>query len=78
MVRMALLPLEYLAETVGADPLVTESLQALRMFAEASHYSSAVEGCGACCGGERRAAAQAQARPGWGARGGWRIRWVIR
>ena len=39
MVRMALLPLEYLAETVGVDPLVTESLQALRMFAEASRYS---------------------------------------
>jgi hypothetical protein len=45
VVRMALLPLEYLAETVGVDPLVylaetvgadllvTESLQALRMFA---------------------------------------------
>ncbi len=38
-VRMALLPLEYLLETVGADPLVTESVEALRMFAEASRYS---------------------------------------
>ena len=34
-VRMALLPLEYLVETVGADPLVTESFEALRIFAEA-------------------------------------------
>jgi hypothetical protein len=39
VVRMALLPLEYLAETVGVDPLVTESVEALRMFAEASRYS---------------------------------------
>ncbi len=39
VVRMALLPLEYLAETVGADPLVTESFEALRIFAEASRYS---------------------------------------
>ena len=39
VVRMALLPVEYLVETVGVDPLVTESLEALRMFAEASHYS---------------------------------------
>jgi hypothetical protein len=39
VVRMALLPLEYLAETVGVDSLVTESHQALRMFAEASHHS---------------------------------------
>jgi hypothetical protein len=38
VVRMALLPLEYLVETVGVDPLVTESVEALRMFAEASHY----------------------------------------
>ena len=38
-VRMALLPLEYLLETVGADPLVTESVEALRMFAEGSRYS---------------------------------------
>ena len=37
VVRMALLPPEYLAETVGADPLVTESLEALRMLA--SRYS---------------------------------------
>ena len=33
VVRMALLPLEYLVETVGVDPLVTESLEALRIFA---------------------------------------------
>ena len=38
-VRMALLPLEYLAETVGVDPLVTESVEALRVFAEAVRYS---------------------------------------
>ena len=38
-VRMALLPSEYLAATVGADPLVTESSEALRLFAEASRYS---------------------------------------
>jgi N-acetylneuraminic acid mutarotase len=38
-VRMGLLPLEYLAETVGIDPLVMESSEALRMFAEAVHYS---------------------------------------
>jgi N-acetylneuraminic acid mutarotase len=37
--RMALLPLEYLAGTVGADPLVTDSFEALRLFAEASRYS---------------------------------------
>jgi hypothetical protein len=35
-VRMALLPLEYLVETVGVDPLVTESFETLRIFAEAS------------------------------------------
>ena len=39
VVRMALLPLEYLAETVGIDPLVMESSEALRMFAEAVRYS---------------------------------------
>ncbi len=39
VVRMALLPPEYLTETVGADPLVTESFEALRMLAEASRYS---------------------------------------
>ena len=38
-VRMALLPLEHLLETVGADLLVTESVEALRMFAEASRNS---------------------------------------
>jgi hypothetical protein len=38
-VRMALLPLEYLAETVGADPLVSESPDALRMLVEAVRYS---------------------------------------
>ena len=38
-VRMALLPLEYLAETVGADPLVTESFEALRILVEANRYS---------------------------------------
>ncbi len=32
VVRMALLPLEYLLETVGADTLVTESVEALRML----------------------------------------------
>ncbi len=39
VVRMALLPVEYLAETVGADALVTESFEALRILAEASRYS---------------------------------------
>ncbi len=38
-VRMALLSPEYLAETVGADPLVTESSDALRILAEAVRYS---------------------------------------
>ena len=42
VVRMALLPVEYLLETVWVDPLVTESLEALRMFAAASHYSRLV------------------------------------
>jgi hypothetical protein len=41
VVRMALLPSEYLAETVGADPLVTESFEALRIFAEASRLKGA-------------------------------------
>jgi hypothetical protein len=39
VVRMALMPAEYLAKTVGADPLVTESFEALRILAEASRYS---------------------------------------
>ena len=38
-VRMALLPPEYLAETVGADPLVAESVEALRIFAAAVRHS---------------------------------------
>jgi hypothetical protein len=37
-VRMALLPPEYLAETVGADPLVAESIEALRIFSGAVRY----------------------------------------
>ena len=54
VVRMALLPLKYLAGTVGADPLVTESVEALRMFAEASRYSRLT--------GEARAAAESDGR----------------
>jgi N-acetylneuraminic acid mutarotase len=38
-VRMALMPPAYLVGTVGRDPLVRESLEALRMFADASRYS---------------------------------------
>jgi hypothetical protein len=38
-VRMELLPPEYLAEKVGADPLVTESVEALRIFAAAVRHS---------------------------------------
>ena len=38
-VRMALMPVAYLVGTVGGDPLVRESLEALRMFADASRYS---------------------------------------
>ena len=36
---MGLLPSAYLADTVGVDPLVMESFEALRMFAEASRDS---------------------------------------
>jgi kelch-like protein 18 len=38
-VRMALLPPEYLASTVGMDALVGESLEALRLFAAANCHS---------------------------------------
>jgi N-acetylneuraminic acid mutarotase len=38
-VRMSLLPLSYLACTVGADPLVTESFEAMRAVLEANHHS---------------------------------------
>ena len=38
-VRMELLPPECLAEKVGADPLVTESVDALRIFAAAVRHS---------------------------------------
>jgi hypothetical protein len=38
-VRMALLPTSYLGGTVGVDPLVMESFEALRIFAEANRDS---------------------------------------
>jgi hypothetical protein len=38
-VRMALLPPAYLLGTDGADPLVLESFEALRILAEANRYS---------------------------------------
>jgi hypothetical protein len=38
-VRMSLLPLSYLACTVGADPLVTGSFEAMRAVLEANHHS---------------------------------------
>jgi hypothetical protein len=49
VVRMGLLPPAYLAGTVGVDPLVIESSEALRILAEAKRYS---ERHGASCGGE--------------------------
>ena len=39
VVRMGLLPLEYLIDTVGVDPLVMESFEALRIVVEASRDS---------------------------------------
>ena len=39
VVRMGLLPPAYLAGTVGVDPLVIESSEALRILAEAKRYS---------------------------------------
>ena len=59
-VRMELLPPEYLAETVGADPLVAESVEALRIFAGGGS-AQPVGRRSACCGGERRAAARKHA-----------------
>ena len=59
-VRMELLPPEYLAETVGADPLVTESVEALRIFAGGGS-AQPVGRRSTCCGGERRAAARKHA-----------------
>ena len=53
-VRMALLPAAYLARTVGVDPMVMESLEALRMFAEASRDSQ--------LSGAERAAAESSGR----------------
>ena len=38
-VRMALLPLAYLVDTVGVDPLVRESVEALRILADANRWS---------------------------------------
>ena len=38
-VRMALLPLAYLVDTVGADPLVRESFEAMRTVLDANRYS---------------------------------------
>jgi hypothetical protein len=39
VVRMGLLPSAYLAETVGVDPLVMESFEAMRIVLEASRDS---------------------------------------
>ena len=38
-VRMALLPLAYLVDTVGADPLVRESVEAMRTVLDANRNS---------------------------------------
>ena len=54
VVRMGLLPPAYLAGTVGADPLVIESSEALRILAEAKRYSE--------LRGAERAAAESDGR----------------